>query len=262
MKEQLYVIKVGGAIVEDDSSLQALLSRFSRLKGKKILIHGGGRLATHLSTRLGIESKMVEGRRITDADTLQVVTMVYGGLVNKRIVAMLQAAGTNAIGLTGADAGIILSHKRPVKDIDYGFVGDVDSVDSALLTILLNHGLTPVIAPITHDGKGQLLNTNADTMARVVAESVAEHYEVSLIFCFEKPGVLAQPDDDTSAIPFIDRRSFHELKAQGIVSGGMIPKIDNALEAIDKGVAQVVITKADKLGESCGTIVGKRDYNY
>ncbi len=257
MSEKLHIIKVGGAIVEEDASLQSLLARFSKIEGKKILIHGGGRLATTMASRLGIESRMVEGRRITNAETLQVVTMVYGGLVNKHIVACLQATGTNAIGLTGADAGIILSHKRHVKDIDYGFVGDVDNVDDTILSSLLEHGLTPVIAPLTHDGHGQLLNTNADTMARVVAEAMARLYEVTLIFCFEKAGVLVNPDDDTSVIPFINSEIFSGLKTNGIVSGGMIPKIENALEAVSHGVAQVLITKADKLDESCGTFVGK-----
>lgn len=259
MRERLHIVKVGGAIVEDDHSLQSLLARFSQIEGKKILIHGGGRMATTMAARLGIESRMVEGRRITDADTLQVVTMVYGGLVNKHIVASLQATGTNAIGLTGADAGIILSHKRPVKEVDYGYVGDVDRVDGTLLSTFLEHDLTPVIAPLTHDGRGQMLNTNADTMARVVAEALAEIYEVSLVFCFEKAGVLARPDDDSSAIPFINADSFQELKSRGIVSGGMIPKIENALQAVSHGVAQVLITQAGRLGEPCGTRVALSD---
>ena len=257
MGERLHIVKVGGAIVEDPRSLASLLSRFSQLEGKKILIHGGGRLATTMATRLGIESRMVEGRRITDADTLEVVTMVYGGLVNKRIVARLQAMDTNAIGLTGADAGIILSHKREVKEVDYGFVGDVDHVDGTLLSTFLDHGLTPVIAPLTHDGQGQMLNTNADTMARVVAEALAQRYEVSLIFCFEKAGVLTNPDDDTSSIPFINTALFQDLKARGIVSGGMIPKIENALQAVDHGVAKVLITRADLLGQDGGTLVAQ-----
>ena len=247
MGERLHIVKVGGAIVEDPRSLASLLSRFSQLEGKKILIHGGGRLATTMAARLGIESRMVEGRRITDADTLEVVTMVYGGLVNKRIVARLQAMDTNAIGLTGADAGIILSHKREVKEVDYGFVGDVDHVDGTLLSTFLDHGLT----------QGQMLNTNADTMARVVAEALTQRYEVSLIFCFEKAGVLTNPDDDTSAIPFINTALFQDLKARGIVSGGMIPKIENALQAVDHGVAQVLITRADLLGQDGGTLVAQ-----
>ena len=198
---------------------------------------------------------MVNGRRITDEAMLEVVTMVYGGLVNKNVVARLQANGINAIGLTGADAGIILSHKREVKEVDYGFVGDVDRVDGTQLSTFLDHGLTPVIAPLTHDGQGQMLNTNADTMARVVAKSLAHHYEVSLIFCFEKAGVLSNPDDETSAIPFINKALFQDLKARGIVSGGMIPKIENALQAVDQGVAQVLITRADLLNQEGGTLV-------
>ena len=257
MKNHLHVVKVGGAIVEDEVSLRGLLDKFQLLEGRKLLLHGGGRLATKTASLLGIESKLVEGRRITDIDTLKVVTMVYGGLVNKKIVALLQSLNINAIGLTGADAGIILSHKRPVIDIDYGFVGDVDNVNATILSTLIENGLTPVIAPLTHDGKGNILNTNADTMAKVVAQALSCCYDVTLTYCFEKPGVLANPDDDNSLIRFIDKPLFEQLSSQNIISGGMIPKVKNALDAIDNGVSKVIITKADLLGKSDGTTIVK-----
>ena len=206
-KDFLTIVKVGGAIVEDKEQLELLLDNFSAIPGHKILVHGGGRRATQVAARLGIESKMVNGRRITDSDMLEVVTMVYGGLVNKNIVARLQARGVNAIGLTGADMDVIRSHRRPVKDIDYGFVGDVDRVDADQLEVLLEKGITPVLAPLTHDGQGTMLNTNADTIASVAAQALADCYEVTRIYCFEKPGVWSDPDDDTSVIPHITRHS-------------------------------------------------------
>lgn len=239
------VIKVGGKIVEE--SLGAFLATFSKFEGKKILIHGGGRTATALATRLGIETKMVGGRRITDKEMLDVVTMVYGGLVNKNIVAGLQALGINAVGLSGADMDVIRSDKRPVTDVDYGYVGDVKSVRGDMLSSLIESGVTPVIAPLTHDGKGNMLNTNADTIAASVAKALAKLYKVTLTYCFEMPGVLSNPEGPNSVIPLIDSSDFEKLKADGTISGGMIPKIENALDAVRAGVSKVVITKADAL---------------
>ena len=241
IKEGVSVIKVGGAVVEDPEQLAKLLNDFASIPGKKILVHGGGRRATKIASQLGIESKMVDGRRITDAEMLSVVTMVYGGLVNKNLVAQLQAKGVNALGLTGADMDIIRSHKRPVKDVDYGFVGDVDYADGDRLAQLLNSGVTPVIAPLTHDGNGNILNTNADTMASTVAKALAKHFDVTLTFSFEKKGVLSNPDDEDSVIPIITRELYDKYVADGVISGGMMPKIENALEAVDAGVKKVVI---------------------
>lgn len=252
-KEKITIIKVGGKIVEETASLAALLDRFSAVEGKKVLIHGGGRSATRMAERLGIESRMVNGRRITDADTLQIVTMVYGGLVNKNIVAGLQARGVNALGLTGADCNIIKAHKRAVTDVDYGFVGDVDYADGAMLGKLIEQGIVPVIAPLTHDGNGNLLNTNADTMAAETAKGLSALYDVTLTYCFEHPGVMRNPDDSDSLIPVIDREGYKKLLEEGIVSGGMIPKIDNAFNAIDNGVTRVIITKADAIDGDKGT---------
>lgn len=252
-KRKITVIKVGGKIVEEPASLAALLDRFTAIEGAKVLIHGGGRSATKIAERLGIESKMVGGRRITDADTLQVVTMVYGGLVNKNIVAGLQARGVNALGLTGADCNIIRAHKRPVGDVDYGFVGDVDYADGQMLGKLIEQGIVPIVAPLTHDGNGNLLNTNADTMAAETAKGLAKLYDVTLTYCFEFPGVMRNPDDADSLIATIDKASYKQLLADGTVSGGMIPKIDNAFNAIDNGVSQVVITRADAIDGKIGT---------
>lgn len=198
MKEKITVVKVGGAVVEDEARLSRLLSDFSAIEGRKVLVHGGGRRATAVASRLGIESKMVNGRRITDRDMLEVVTMVYGGLVNKNLVARLQANGVDAIGLTGADIDVIRSHKRPVKDVDYGFVGDVDHVDGHKLRTLIEAGITPVMAPLTHDGNGNILNTNADTIAAETAKALAEHYDVTLIFSFEKRECSAIPTTKTA----------------------------------------------------------------
>lgn len=252
-KKKITVIKVGGKIVEEPASLAALLNRFAAIEGAKVLIHGGGRSATKIAERLGIESKMVGGRRITDAETLQVVTMVYGGLVNKNIVAGLQARGVNALGLTGADCNIIRAHKRPVGEVDYGFVGDVDYADGQMLGRLIEQGIVPIVAPLTHDGNGNLLNTNADTMAAETAKGLAEFYDVTLTYCFEFPGVMRNPDDADSLIATINKESYKELLADGTVSGGMIPKIDNAFNAIDNGVSQVIITRADAIDGQSGT---------
>lgn len=208
----LTVIKVGGAVVEDEAQLTRLINDFAAIPGRKVLVHGGGRRATKVAAALGIESKMVDGRRITDADMLEVVTMVYGGLVNKNIVARLQAQGVNALGLTGADIDVIRSHKRPLKNgIDYGFVGDVDRANGQMLSKLIEEGITPVMAPLTHDGNGNILNTNADTIAATTATALAPFYDVTLVYCFEKPGVLSNPDDDSSVIANITRPLFNDL---------------------------------------------------
>ena len=242
MKEKLTILKVGGAVVENAESLQQLIQDFAAIPGPKVLVHGGGRSATALASQLGIETRMVEGRRITDDEMLRVVTMVYGGLVNKRIVAQLQAVGVNALGLTGADMDIIRSHRRPLKNgIDYGWVGDVDRADGQRLAALLREGITPVIAPLTHDGQGHLLNTNADTMAQTVACALAPFFTVTLHFAFEKRGVMRDPDDPSSLIPKITEADFQRLRTEGIVSGGMLPKLENAFQAISQGVHQVKI---------------------
>ena len=256
MKEKLTIVKVGGAVVEDEAQLAQLLKDFSAIPGRKVLIHGGGRRATQVAASLGIESKMVGGRRITDAEMLNVVTMVYGGLVNKNLVARLQANGVNALGLTGADIDVIRSHKRPLKDgIDFGFVGDVDRADGQMLSRLIEAGITPVMAPLTHDGQGHILNTNADTIASETAKALAPFYDVTLIYSFEKKGVLSNPDDDNSVIATINRADFERYKADGTISGGMLPKIENALSAIDSGVSRVIITLATAIDGHSGTII-------
>jgi len=255
--EKITIVKVGGQIVEDEESLQRLLADFSTIAGNKILVHGGGRSATTLAERLGIESKMVNGRRITDAETLKVVTMVYAGLVNKNIVAKLQSKYVNALGLTGADMNIILSDKRPVKDIDYGFAGDVKFVNAEALIDLLKQNVVPVISPITHDGKGNLLNTNADTIAGEVAKSMSYDYDVTLIYCFEKKGVLKNENDDNSIIPEIDEELFKQYVEEGIISGGMIPKLENAFHALKSGVRTIIITEASEICTGKGTYIKK-----
>lgn len=254
--EKITIVKVGGAVVEDEAQLTQLLKDFAAIEGKKVLVHGGGRRATKVAAALGIESKMVNGRRITDADMLEVVTMVYGGLVNKNLVARLQAAGVNALGLTGADIDVIRSHKRPIKDgIDFGFVGDVEKANGQMLHILINAGITPVMAPLTHDGQGHILNTNADTIAGETAKALAPYYDVTLIYSFEKKGVLSNPDDDNSVISEITREDFERYKADGTVAGGMIPKLDNAFDAIDAGVKRVIITLATAIDGQHGTVI-------
>ena len=260
MKEKLTIVKVGGAVVENELQLSQLLKDFSAIEGRKVLVHGGGRKATKMAERLGIETQMVNGRRITDSDMLEVVTMVYGGLVNKNLVARLQANGINALGLTGADANAIRSHKRPpvVVDgspVDYGFAGDVDTVDGNMLSRLIEAGITPVMAPLTHDGEGHILNTNADTIASETAKALADIYNVTLIFSFEKKGVLSNPDDDDSVIPIITRTLYNKYKADGTISGGMLPKIENALTAVDTGVSKVIITLATAIDGKHGTII-------
>ena len=258
-REKVTVVKVGGAVVEDPEQLAELLDNFSAIEGKKVLVHGGGRRATKIAAQLGIESHMVGGRRITDEQMLSVVTMVYGGLVNKNLVARLQAKGVNALGLTGADMDVIRSHKRPLKSVkmddgttqmvDFGYVGDVDYADGARFASLLDSGITPVVAPLTHDGEGNMLNTNADTMASTVAKALAERYDVTLIFSFEKKGVLSNPDDDDSVIPVITRALYNKYVGDGTISGGMMPKIENALEAVESGVKRVIITLAAAISD-------------
>jgi acetylglutamate kinase len=247
--EKLTIIKVGGKIVEEEATLHQLLDRFAAIPGHKLLVHGGGRSATKIAERLGIEQQMVGGRRITDAETLRVVTMVYGGLVNKQIVAQLQARSINALGLTGADMNVILSHRRPAGEVDYGFVGDVDRVNADLLADLIRRDVVPVMAPLTHDGQGSMLNTNADTIAGETAKALAAHFDVTLMYCFEKKGVLRDENDDDSVIPSISASELPQLIADGIVSGGMLPKLENSFAAIAAGVSRVVITRADAIAQ-------------
>lgn len=250
--EKLTLIKVGGKIVEEQATLSRLLASFAAIPGRKVLVHGGGRSATAMASRLGIESRMVGGRRITDKAMLEVVTMVYAGLVNKNIVAGLQAQGVNALGMTGADMNILLSDKRPVGEVDYGYVGDVRRVDAVALSALIEMGVVPVIAPLTHDGRGSMLNTNADTMAGETAKALASRYEVSLVYCFEKRGVLRDENDDNSVIAEMTRQQFETYRAEGVVQGGMIPKLENAFDAIRHGVREVIITRADAIGQPHG----------
>ena len=255
MKEKLTIVKVGGKIVEEEESLARLLADFAAIDGHKLLVHGGGRSATRIAAQLGIESQMVNGRRITDAEMLKVVTMVYGGLVNKSIVAGLQSKGVNALGLTGADMNVIRSVKRPVKDVDYGFVGDVEKVDAVLLGDLIARGIVPVMAPLTHDGDGHMLNTNADTIAGETAKALAAQFDVTLMYCFEKKGVLSDENDDDSVIPHINRKRFEALVADGTIQGGMIPKIENSLSAVEAGVSRVIITLASAIDGNSGTVI-------
>ncbi|MGL5226578.1 MAG: acetylglutamate kinase [Bacteroidales bacterium] len=252
-KEKLTIIKVGGKIVEQEKSLNQLLKDFAEIPGLKMLVHGGGRSATALATRMGVETQMIDGRRVTDKEMLEIVTMVYGGLVNKKIVAGLQAIGIDALGLTGADLNAIRSERRPANPIDYGFVGDVKEVNAEMLASILSMQIVPVMAPLTHDGEGQMLNTNADTIAGETAKGLADKFDVTLIYCFEKKGVLRDENDDLSVIPSINKNDFAELVSTKIVSGGMIPKLTNAFEAIDKGVKEVIITQANDIQGLEGT---------
>lgn len=247
----LHIIKIGGNVIDNSENLHNFLKDFTALDGYKILVHGGGKVATQLSETLGIEAKLVDGRRITDIETLKVVTMVYGGLINKNIVAQLQRYGNNAIGLTGADGDFIRAKKRPVKTIDYGFVGDMDenSINPKNISSLLEAGFTPVFCAITHDGEGQLLNTNADTIASALAVSLSKLYSTTLIYCFEKKGVLLDINDDDSIIREIDPIRYEELKKEQIIHSGMLPKLDNAFTAIACGVKAVVIGRSDELGQ-------------
>ncbi len=246
---KLFVIKIGGNVVDDVAALQSFLQKFSSVGEKKILIHGGGKIATTIGKQLGIEPNYINGRRITDESTIDLVTMVYGGLINKKLVASLQALGCNAIGLTGADANIIPAVKRPVKEIDYGFVGDVSSEQLAIgsLQLFLNNNLVPVVAPLTHDGKGQMLNTNADTIASTLAVALSEVYDVRLIYCFEKKGVLENIEDENSVINLINKEKYQQLLQDRKLFEGILPKIDNAFDAINNGVNEVLIGDANDL---------------
>lgn len=245
--ETLYVVKIGGNIIDNEAKLAEFLQSFAALPGKKILVHGGGKLATQLAEKMEVPQTMVDGRRITDAETLKIVTMVYAGDINKRVVASLQSHGCNAIGLTGADGNAILAHKREKGGIDYGFAGDVDAVNGELLHALLSLNMAVVLAPITHNGKGQLLNTNADTIAQETAKGLSSHYNVQLIYSFEKSGVLLDANDDNTVISTIHPAYYETLKAEQKIFAGMIPKLDNAFAAIRSGVEKVIIGKAEEL---------------
>ena len=241
MKPKLSIVKIGGNVIEDKAALANFLLLFSQIQGAKILVHGGGKLATELAGKLGIESKLVGGRRITDAQSLEIITMVYAGLTNKNIVAQLQGNGCNAIGLSGADGDTIRAHKRPVKDIDYGFAGDVDGIGAGTIERLLSAGLTPVFCAMTHDGKGQLLNTNADTIASEVAIGMGGIFETTLYYCFEKKGVLSNISDESSVIPRIDTQKYQALLANKVIADGMLPKLENCFHALRHQVAKVCI---------------------
>ncbi|RAV30167.1 acetylglutamate kinase [Sinomicrobium soli] len=252
MKPELSVVKIGGNIIENESALGDFLNDFAAMKGNKILVHGGGRTATRIAGQLGIPAQMTGGRRITTRETLDVIVMVYGGLTNKNIVARLQGLDCNAIGLSGADGNTITSGKRPVKDVDYGFAGDIREVNGKAVKALLESGMTPVFCAITHDGKGQLLNTNADTIASEVAIGMSEHFETSLYYCFEKKGVLRNVEDDNSVIPHIDTESYKQLLETRVIADGMLPKMHNCFNALQRHVGKVHIGLP-------GMIAGKED---
>ena len=258
---QLTIVKIGGNVIDNPDALTCFLITFASLPGDKILIHGGGKIATQIAEKLGVQTVMVEGRRLTDQPMLDVVTMVYGGLVNKQIVARLQALGVNAIGLTGADASTILARKRPVGIIDYGFAGDIIEVDSGQIRFFLRQSLTPVYAPLTYDQTGTILNTNADTMASAIAVDMSHHDTVTLVYCFEKKGVLANPEDDNSVISELSPVLYAEYKTADTINKGMIPKLDNAFSALEKGVSRVIICHADELAQAvqqgAGTVLKK-----
>ncbi|TLP82713.1 acetylglutamate kinase [Maribacter sp. ACAM166] len=250
MKQKLSIVKIGGNVIEDENALDVFLSAFSRLDGPKILVHGGGKLATQLATRLGIPSNVIDGRRITDKETVDIITMVYGGLANKKIVAQLQAKGINAFGLSGADGNSIQAHKRPVKEIDYGFVGDIDGVNSELLTNLLSLKITPIFCAISHDGNGQLLNTNADTIASEISIAMASHYGTTLYYCFEKKGVLLDIKDDNSVVKQINTTKYNELLSAGVIADGMLPKLHNCFHALENDVKKVCLGDVTMLDEN------------
>lgn len=250
------VIKIGGNVIDNPEKLLGFLKKFSELEGAKILVHGGGKIATKIAKDLGIESKLVDGRRITDAPMRDVVTMVYGGLVNKQIVARLQSLDCNSIGLTGADGKAILAHKRPVKDIDYGFVGDIEKVNTGFISGLLSQNISPVFAPLTFDAAGDMLNTNADTQASEIAKALTEEFEVNLIYCFEKKGVLLDADDDSTVISELKPDNYNQYRQDGVIYAGMIPKLDNAFAAVRSGVKRVIICEADDIKEAINNQAG------
>ena len=249
MKQKLSLVKIGGTLIEDQKGFCRIVDLFAKMPGNKIMVHGGGKKATEIANKLGIETKMVNGRRITDAESLDVATMVYGGLVSKKIVAQLQANGTNAIGMSGADANAILAHKRPITKVDFGFVGDVDKVNAYGILKLLQAGFTPIFCALTHDGKGQLFNTNADTIAAELAIAMSDQFDTTLYYCFEKKGVLQDVDDENSVITHINAKTYEELLAYGIISDGMLPKMHNCFYALRNQVEKVCIGDISMLEE-------------
>ena len=253
MRKELFILKIGGQVLEDEEALQDVVQQFAARGGHKILVHGGGKRASQVGEALGVPARMYQGRRITDKSTLEVVTMVYAGLYNKKLVAALQANGCNALGMSGADANAIQAHKRLGAEIDFGFAGDIDRVDHTGIDRLLQSGLTPVFCALTHDGQGQLLNTNADTIASSLASAMTAHYQVRLQFCFEKNGVLRDPADDHSVIPLITHADYTRYRKEGIISGGMLPKLDNAFAALKSGVDQVAISSIHHINGLGGT---------
>ncbi len=249
MKKQLSIVKIGGNVINSAEQLDLFLFDFAKLGGLKILVHGGGRKATEMADSLGLQPKMIGGRRITDEANLEIVTMVYAGLLNKNIVAKLQKYDCNALGLSGADANVIKAHKRIIKDIDYGFAGDIDEVEDQTIMLFLKSGIVPVFSAITHDKQGQLLNTNADTIAAELAKGLSNSFEVQLVYCFEKSGVLKQVDDDDSVIEHIDKNFYEHLKKEGVIAEGMLPKIENCFDALKFGVHKVLIGKPELLSD-------------
>ncbi|MBA4744912.1 MAG: acetylglutamate kinase [Muricauda sp.] len=247
MKQKLSVVKIGGNLIEDAEGFKHVLELFSKMNENKILVHGGGKKATELANQLGVESKMVNGRRITNAETLDIALMVYGGLVSKKIVAKLQALGTDAIGMSGADANAIKAHKRPKKNVDFGYVGDVDMVNTYGIFKLLQAGFTPIFCALTHDGKGQMLNTNADTIAAELAIAMSDQFETTLYYCFDKKGVLQDVEDENSVIQHIDSKGYDELLAYGIIADGMLPKMHNCFYALRNQVAKVCVGNTNML---------------
>ncbi len=260
--DRLLIIKIGGNIIDEEKKLASFLKSFADIEGKKILVHGGGKLATRLAEQMGVEQKLVDGRRITDAETLKIVTMVYAGYINKNIVARLQSHHCNAMGLCGADGDAVLAHKRQHPVMDFGFVGDVDAINTPLIKTLLESNITPVMSPITHDQQGQLLNTNADTIAQEMARGMSSDYRTELIYTFEKPGVLLDVNDETSVIPELNAGYYQQLKSKQKIFAGMLPKLDNAFTALNSGVSKVIIGQAEHLkklisGESGTTITNE-----
>ncbi len=256
-RKNITLVKIGLNVIDDPSALANFVRLFSNLEGPKIIVHGGGKEATRLSKEMGIETTMIEGRRVTDRATLDIVTMTYAGLINKRIVAMLQAEGCNALGFSGADGNIIKATRRPANPIDYGFVGDIDTkdVNDTLIKTLLEAGITPVLCAICHDGNGTLLNCNADSIASAIAIGASRIAPTVLIYCYEKAGVLADVNDEETVIPLITKENFNILKKNGTVAKGMIPKLTNALDSASKGVKEVRICKAENLLNNSGTII-------
>lgn len=251
--EKLSIVKIGGAVLEAADSFRDFMLEFSKISGNKILVHGGGRTATQIAEKLGIISRIIDGRRITDEGMMEVVTMVYGGLINKKSVAFLQSLGCNAIGLAGADLDLIRAVRRPVGEIDYGLVGDISKVNSAALRMLLTQNMVPVIAPLTYDGNGNLLNTNADTIASEVAAALSDTFQVSLIYCFEKEGVMLDVNDETSLIKAMNKKLFEQYRIEGIIHSGMLPKLENCFKALEAGVNEVIITNSKLIQTKSGT---------